>query len=127
MKQITMEQAIKLATANEKRVAQELRWAREDWVKENARYIAAIECREWDRTLGGEWPKGWRYEMKKEARAKASRQLLDKFLREECKLLDGAIWLGNWEIIQQLEKSGRGVSRNGPIRVGAVQIGNRES
>ena len=127
MKQISPELAAKLATANKGQLAQETRWAREDWIKENARYIAAIESKEWDKTLGGEWPKGWRAEMKKEAAAVAAKSMLDRFLRDECKLLDGAIWLGNWQMIQQLEKSERGVSRNGPLRVGAVQIGNRES
>jgi hypothetical protein len=43
--------------------------------------------------------------MKEVAKQMAKKALLERFLRDECKLLDGAIWLGNWEMIQQLEKS----------------------
>ena len=104
MKQISMELATKLATENQHRVKDEIRYQREDWIKSNARYIAAIESREWDKTLGGEWPKGWRAEMKEQAKIMAHKSLLDRFLCNHCKLLDGAIWLADWEIIQRLEQ-----------------------
>jgi hypothetical protein len=104
MKQITLEQAAKLATGNKARVKSETYYCQEDWVRANAPYIAAIETGRHDRTLCGEWPKGWKAEMKEVAKQMAKKALLERFLRDECKLLDGAIWLGNWEIIQQLEK-----------------------
>ncbi len=105
MKQITPKQALELATSNKSRLKSEIYYCQEDWIRGNATYIAAIECGRYDRTLCGEWPKGWKAEMKKEAKVMAEKALLDRFLRDECKTLDGVIWLGNWEMIQQLEKT----------------------
>jgi hypothetical protein len=42
--------------------------------------------------------------MVKDSAEAAKAALLSRFLRDECKQLDGAIWLGNWQMIQDLER-----------------------
>ena len=75
-----------------------------EWVEANARYIADIETKRADKTLYGEWPKGWRSEMLRASKEKAKSDIVSRFLRDECKQLDGAIWLGNWQMIKELER-----------------------
>ena len=99
-----MTEATNLALANKARLRSEVAYCQADWIKGNACYIADIETRRSDRTLYGEWPNGWRAEMKKEAGRAAAKSLLERFLRDECKLLDGAIWLGNLNLIYELEQ-----------------------
>ena len=111
MKQITIKQAESLAHGNPVRLAAEIRWEQMRWIETNARYIADIETKRADKTLFGDWPKGWRCEMIRAANENARKSLLERFLRDECKLLDGAIWLGNWEIILALE-SGQSPTEN---------------
>ena len=102
MTQITLEQAEKLAIKNN--LKSEIEYCQIDWIKENARHIAMIETKKADKTLYGDWPKGWRHEMKVQSEKRARQDLLARFLRDECKEIDGAIWLGNWQIIQELER-----------------------
>lgn len=102
MKQITLEQAEKLALRNN--LKSEIEYCQIDWIRNNARHIAMIESKQSDKTLYGEWPKGWKHEMKTQSEKQARQDLLARFLRDECKLIDGAIWLGNWQMIQELER-----------------------
>jgi hypothetical protein len=104
MKQISLKQAQELATRDAYKLKAEIEYCQEDWIKEHARYIADIETKRIDKTYYGEWPKGWKHEMKRAAVEKAKQDLLTRFLRNECKQLDGAIWLGNWQMIKELEK-----------------------
>jgi hypothetical protein len=102
MKQITMKQAEDLACQNGA-LKLEVEYCQADWIKENARVIADIECRRTDKTYFGTWPKGWKHQMKTESAKRALHDLTERFLRRECKELDGAICLGNWQMIQNLE------------------------
>lgn len=105
MKQITQVQAESLAFANESKLRWEIQYCQEDWIRENARYIADIECKRADKTLYGQWPKGWKAQMVKDSAESAKANLLAAFLRDECRLIDEAIWLGNWQMIQKIETS----------------------
>jgi len=102
MKQISKDQALALAIKNH--LKDEIRYCQADWIRENARHIADIETKRADRTFYGQWPKGWKNQMVKDSTEAAKEALLARFLRDECKVLDGAIWLGNWEMIQSMEK-----------------------
>ena len=102
MKQITLETAQKLACRENLKL--EIEYCQIDWIRNNARHIAMIETKQTDKTLFGEWPKGWKHEMKLQAEKQARQDLLARFLRDQCKELDGAIWLGNWQMIQELER-----------------------
>jgi hypothetical protein len=103
MKQITIAQAEHLALANKIRLRDEINWQQMDWIRENARYIADITMKRTNKTLCGEWPKGWKSEMIRMSSERAKTDLLARFLRDECKQLDGAIWLGNMQMIEQME------------------------
>ena len=106
MKQITLKQAQSLSkTSSVVSIKDETRYCQADWIRENAHHIADVEMRRTDKTFYGEWPKGWKAEMKRAAAAKAESLLLHRFLRDKCKELDGAIWLGDWAMIQQMEKN----------------------
>jgi len=102
MKQITIKQAEDLACQNGD-LRLEIECCQTDWIKDNARVIADIEYRRVDKTYFGNWPKGWKHQMKAESAERALHDLTERFLRRECKELDGAIWLGNWQMIQNLE------------------------
>jgi hypothetical protein len=102
MKQITRKQAEDLACADGA-LKREIEYCQADWIKENARVIADIECKRTDKTFFGNWPKGWKSTMKAESAKRAKDDLVKRFLSRECKELDGAIWLGNWQMIQNLE------------------------
>lgn len=102
MKQITRKQAEELACANNA-LRLEIEYCQADWIKDNARVIADIECKRTDKTFFGNWPKGWKATMKAESAERSLRDLTERFLKRECKELDGAIWLGNWQMIQNLE------------------------
>lgn len=104
MKQISLSQAEKLATADSRALRDEVRYCQADWIRANANLIADIESKRASKDLYGEWPKGWRAEMKKQAVAMAKKSLLERFLRNECKQLDGAIWLGNFQMICAIER-----------------------
>lgn len=103
MKQITLKQAESLAFADKGELEREVRYCQGDWLRDNARYVAGIESRYYDKTLAGEWPKGWKAEMNRAANEKARADILARFLRDHCKQLDGAIWLGSWHLIEQME------------------------
>jgi len=105
MKQITLSQAKSIAFADQYRMSLETRYCQEDWIKANARYIADIELKRCDKTAYGQFPKGWKAEMKRASLEKAKSDILSRFLRDQCKQLDGAIWLGNWQMINEIEKS----------------------
>lgn len=104
MKQITAAQAKSLALSNKQRLSDEIKYCQSDWIRDNSRFVADIETKRSDKTLYGEWPKGWKSEMLRASKEIAEKNLIDRFLRDECKLLDGAIWLGNWDLIQQMER-----------------------
>ena len=102
MKQITTKQAEDLACANGA-LRLEIEYCQADWIKDNARIIADIECKRTDKTYFGTLPKGWKAAMKDVSAKRAKDDLVKRFLSRECKELDGAIWLGNWQMIQNLE------------------------
>ena len=102
MKQITTKQAEELACPNGA-LRLEIGYCQADWIRDNARVIADIECGRIDKTYFGNWPKGWKSTMKAESAKRAKDDLVKRFLSRECKELDGAIWLGNWQMIQNLE------------------------
>lgn len=102
MKQITKKQAEDLACQNGA-LRLEIEYCQADWIKDNARVIADIECKRTDKTYFGSWPKGWKAAMKAESAERALHDLTERFLKRECKELNGAIWLGNWQMIQNLE------------------------
>jgi hypothetical protein len=104
MKQISQSTAEKLAFADARRLKEEIRYCQADWIRENAHLIADIESKRASKDLYGEWPKGWKAEMKRQAVAMAKKSILDRFLRDECKQLDGAIWLGNFQMIHAIER-----------------------
>lgn len=104
MKQISLKQAQELATRDAYKLKAEIEYCQSEWISENSQTIADIELKRTDKTYWGEWLKGWKHEMKRAAIEKAKQDLLSRFLRDECKQLDGAIWLGNWQLIQELEK-----------------------
>ena len=104
MKQISPKTAEKLALQDETKLKYEMQYEQHDWIVKNAKYIADIETKRCDKTLFGEWPKGWKAQMLKDSSEAAKSALLSRFLRDECELLDGAIWLGNWQMIQELER-----------------------
>jgi hypothetical protein len=104
MKQITSKQAENLALKDDNKLKCEIKYCQQDWIIKNARFIADIETKRSDKTLFGEWPKGWKAQMVKDSVEIAKAALLSRFLRDECKQLDGAIWLGNWQMIQDLER-----------------------
>lgn len=104
MKQISMKTAEKLSSRDENSLKYETQYHQQEWIITNARYIADIETKRADKTLFGEWPKGWKAQMLKDSAETAKKALLFRFLRDECKELDGAIWLGSWEIIREMER-----------------------
>lgn len=106
MKQITLAQARALALENKQRLYDEIKYCQADWVRDHGRHIADIETKRADKTYFGEFPKGWKSEMLRASKETAEANLLARFLRDECKQLDGAIWCGNWQIIQRLERRG---------------------
>ena len=102
MKQISISQAKSLAfSATLKRTA-EIKYCQSDWIKENAHYIADVECGRVDKTFYGTWPKGWKAAMKTESKARAEEIILKAFISDECKYLDGVIWLGNITLIERM-------------------------
>jgi hypothetical protein len=103
MKQITIKQAEALAFAGGS-LEYETKLCQGDWIRCNADRIADIEMKRCDKTLWGTFPNGWKKQMAKGAKMMARKNLLERFLRDECKLLDGAIWLGNITMIEQMEK-----------------------
>jgi hypothetical protein len=103
MKQINHAQVLKLATENKMRLNDEIKYCQAEWIRDNARHIADIETKRADKTLYGEWPKGWRKEMLVASIRAAKSNLVERFLRDECKQLNGVIWLANWQIINQIE------------------------
>lgn len=104
MKQITTKQAESLACADAHTLKQEIQYCQADWIRDNARYIADIETKRTDKTFYGTWPKGWRAAMKADSIVRARLGLTTCFINSECFQLDGAIWLGNFQLINQLEK-----------------------
>lgn len=105
MKQITTKQAESLAFADAYALKTEIEYCQADWIRDNARHIADIETKRTDKTLYGTWPKGWKAAMKAESEKCAKSDLLARFLKRECFQLDGAIWLGNFQLITKLEQS----------------------
>ena len=102
MKQITIKE-VESISCTQSALETETRYAQAEWIQANARYIADIETKRTDKTLFGAWPKGWKHEMLRASKDNAKKALIERFLARECKQLDGAIWLGNWQIINQLE------------------------
>ncbi len=102
MKQISIAQAKKLAFSETSKMNAEIKYCQADWIRENAHYIADIECGRVDKTFYGTWLKGWKAAMKAEARKRAEEIILNAFIRDECKCLDGVIWLGNLAMIEQM-------------------------
>lgn len=104
MKQITRKQAEKLALSSD-RFEFEFQCCQAEWIQQNARAIADIETKRRDKTNFGEFPKGWKAEMLRASKERAIREIVERFIREHCKVLDGAIWLGSWQHIQELERN----------------------
>lgn len=104
MKQITQKQLEALALADPREVETWTEYSASDWIKENAHRIAAIELGKADKTYFGEWPKGWKSHMKHDAKEKAKADLIARFKRRHIMEMDGALWLCNLELIDQLSK-----------------------
>lgn len=104
MKQISMKQVEQLAMSGD-RLEIETRCCQTEWIQENARIIAEIETKRRDKTGFGEFPKGWKAEMLRASKDRAKRLIVDRFIRDNCKVIDGAIWLGSWQHIQELERN----------------------
>lgn len=103
MKQISMKQVEQLALSGD-RLEFEIRCCQTEWIQQNARSIAEIETKRRDKTNFGEFPKGWKAEMLRASKDRAKKELVDRFIRDNCKVLDGAIWLGSWQHIEELER-----------------------
>lgn len=103
MKQITTAQAKKLAY-DTARLADETKYCQSDWIKANAHIIADIETKRANKTWYGEWPKGWKAEMLRAATVQAKQNLLSNFMRDHCMIMDGAIWLNDWHLIEKMAK-----------------------
>jgi hypothetical protein len=104
MKQITTKQAQDFSCTDPYVVKIEIKVCQANWIRENARHIADIEAKRCDKTFYGTYPKGWRHAMKSESEKQAKDILLKQVLNQECVQLDGAIWLNNMQLINQLEK-----------------------
>lgn len=105
MKQISEKTLRSLALADKSDVARWTEWETADWIKENSEWIAKIEISKTvDKTLFGEWPKGWKAEAKRAGRERAEKALIEKFTRDNVKVLDGAFWLNNYHLIDQLSR-----------------------
>jgi hypothetical protein len=102
MKQISKSTAEKLAMRNKSDVARETRYAIVDWLTANAHTIADVETGRANKTLYGEWPKGWKAQMMQDAKETAKMRLVERFLADHCKVLDGVIWLGDWQMINEI-------------------------
>jgi len=101
MKQISTKTAQTLAD-RELHIKSEIRFCQSDWIKFNADRIADIECGRADKTYYGEYPKGWKVAMKADATTAAQGRTLRQFLETRCTVIDGAIWLNDWQLINQL-------------------------
>jgi hypothetical protein len=104
MKQITKSQAKTLALADQPALRFETSCCQVDWIKKHAREIAEIETKLRDKTNWGDFPKGWRHEMVRESKDRAEKTIVDRFIRENCCVIDGSIWLGNWHKIQEMTR-----------------------
>ena len=102
MKQISLADAQAIACSDTGRLNDEIRYCQADWIQANARYIADIEAKRCDKTFYGSWAKGWKVQMRIEARQIADKNMLHAFLCENCTTIDGAIWLNNPTIIASL-------------------------
>ena len=102
MKQINLKQATEMALAPAGRLADEIKYCQGDWIQAHARQIADIECKRSDKTYFGHWPKGWKAEMKADAKVNAEENLLKRFLRDECIQIDGAYWLTSITMIESM-------------------------
>ena len=102
MKQISRKAAEALALKNAARgaLAREEEFFASQWLKENARHVAAIETGRVDKTFFGEFPKGWRAAMKADAKTKAREYIVESFIREKCASIDDALWLNDWQLIE---------------------------
>lgn len=103
MKQISQKQLETLALADKAEVARWEEYVAMDWVAANSKYIVWIETKKADKTLFGEWPKGWKAEMKRAAKERARFDLIAKFKRQNILEMDGVLWLNNIELINQLK------------------------
>jgi len=102
MKQISIAQAKILAWSDIPKLQQEEKYCQGDWIKLNARHIADVECGRVTKCFFGTWPKGWKAAMKSEAKTLAKENRLAEFIRDECRYIDGAIWLANLSLIERL-------------------------
>ena len=103
MKQITHQQVEKLAW-HPLDLKFEIECCQAEWIASNARYIAEIETKRADKTYWGEYPKGWKTAMFKEAEEKAKSNLLTRFISRKCREIDGVLWLNDWQMICEMEK-----------------------
>jgi len=101
MKQISKRKAQDLAD-RELHLKTEIRFCESDWIKQNACRIADIECGRADKTYYGEYPKGWKTTMKAEAVRNAQKRTLRQFIESRCCVIDGRIWLNDWQLINEL-------------------------
>jgi hypothetical protein len=104
MKQISQKQMEAMALADKRGYEQALEWCIVDWLRKNAEYVAAIETGRSNKTLYGEWPKGWKAEMMREAKVAARAAVVSKFKLAHILELDGALWLRDWQMIDTLAK-----------------------
>lgn len=92
MKQVTIEEIHDLALSPA-RFNFEFRFQCSEWLEKNARHVAEIELKLIDKTNYGQWPAGWKVEMKKQARLITMKNLIEDFMRNNIIHSGGAYWL----------------------------------
>ena len=73
------------------------------WITEFSGQIARANMPNsapFEKNYCGDWPKGWRKAMLDGAKA----QLIERYIKRECREIDGVIWTGNLGDIEMLEK-----------------------
>jgi hypothetical protein len=93
MKQISKRELRSLALRDAEWLRVKTEWAAADWLAENAAEVSKIELGANHKTLFGEWPKGWKAEMKRAAKEMAETAIIDAYRRDNIFELDGALWL----------------------------------
>jgi hypothetical protein len=103
MQQISYEKARQIALSDKKKVRYYVRYFEADWLKEQALNVADIECKRMNKTFFGEWPKGWKAEMKRWAMEATENHFVRRWIQDHCREIDGALWVASWQEICKLK------------------------
>lgn len=115
MKQVSKKTIRRLALSDSYGLAVMEQYEAADWMRENALVVAEIELGKGHKTRFGEWPKGWRAEMKRCARRRAEDHMVSAFMRREVFELDGAMWLRRLDTIERLSRANTTTSHGGAV------------